>query len=258
MSKNQSSKSLALFVTNSTISFLTKTTQQEEQFYSDVQHIKYISNYQSINIEEIRHHIKTTLPLLLYYDQVYICYQSTPCYLVPTTFFKKELLNNYLLNTKAEFVYSYNQLKSIDAQFIFNIDLPVHEIFEELPNLKQAHYLHSGELLINNVKVNKEKIQIFTQIINQKLELCIYKNGIFMLYNIFDLVNDDDLIYYILNTAQQLELDPTQIEVYFESGLTPDNTIASYLEKYVQQIHYNKQYELLGSKHLLYKIFECE
>ena len=40
-----------------------------------------------------------------------------------------------------------------------------------------------------------------------------------MLYNIFDLVNDDDIIYYILNTVQQLELDPTQIEVYFESGL---------------------------------------
>ena len=258
MSKNQSSKSLALFVTNSTISFLTKTIQQEELFYSDVQHIKYINNYQSISIEEIRHHIKTTLPLLLYYDQVYICYQSTPSYLVPNAFFKKELLKNYQLNTEETFVYSYNQLKFIDTQFIFNIDLPVHEIFEELPNLKQAHFLHTGELLINNVKVNKEKIQIFTQIINQKLELCIYKNGIFMLYNIFDLVNDDDLIYYILNTAQQLELDPTQIEVYFESGLTPDNTIASYLEKYVQQIHYNKQYELLGSKHLLYKIFECE
>ena len=168
------------------------------------------------------------------------------------------MLNKYTLNNNLCYSYNYNDLKNIDAKLIFNTALSITNIFKELPNLKESHILHTGELLINSIKVNAEKIQIFAQIINQKLELCIYNKGIFMLYNIFEFVNEDDIIYYILNTAQQLKLDPTQSDVYFESGLTPDNTITYYLEKYVSQIHYNKEYELLGSKHLLYKIFECE
>jgi hypothetical protein len=258
MSENVSTKSLALFVTNKTITYLTKTAQQEDNFYSESYHINYCTAENISNENEIRNVVKANLPLLLYYDKIFVCYQSIPFTIVPEEYYNNQLIDYYQLLSDTENENYSIKLNQPKSHLIFKNINPIHKILNELSNYKNAIFLHTGKLLIDNAKVDVEKIQIFIQIINQKLELCIYNKGIFTLYNIYDIINDNDIIYYILNTIQQHNLDPTITNLIFDNEITINHPISSQLQKYVSNISFNEETNLVGLKHLLYKIFECE
>ncbi len=258
MSENVSTKSLALFVTNKTITFLTKTIQQDEVFYSEVYTVTYATSDNELNLERILGIIKSKLALLLYYDKIVVCYQTSPISIVPKSYFKVDLAQKYQFLSDTENDFFATDCSKISSTILFKQLNPIHTIFNDLPNYKHAIYTHTSKLLIQDAKVNQEKIQIFIQIINQKLELCIYNKGNFTLYNIYDIINQDDIVYYILNSIQQHNLDPTQIELVFENEITANHPITAQLQKYVNRIIFNHEFNLAGPKYLLYKIFECE
>jgi len=258
MSENISTKSLAVFVNNESVTFLTKTIQQEEVFYSEPYTIKLPNLAKNVTYNELENSIKSNLALLLYYNKIIVCYQSTPATIVPSIYFDAKDKAATFLNSDKQIEANAIALQKVDAYFVYNNFNPLNTVFKNLPNFKNAIYTHTGKFLIDECKVDREKIQVFVRLINQKLELCIYKNGIFTLYTIYDIIGDEDVVYYILNTIQQLELDHQQVEVAFEGGINATHIAMEYLPRYVHKVTYNETYELQGPKYLLYKIFECE
>jgi len=258
MAENDSLKSLALLVTNNTITFLTQTKQNNNIFYSDFNTIDYSSANNLHAIDNLKNTINTNLVLLQSYHKIYICYQSLDFTIVPNLYYKKDLLNKYqfTINT-TKYFYSINN-SEIDTTFIFKPILPIHEVFTELPNFSNAIYTHSAQVFIKSIIPDKEKIQIFTQLINQKLELCIYNKGIFTLYSIYDVIGDEDALYYIVNAMQQFELNPTEVDVILDQNLSLIQYITTHLPKYVQHVTKKSENEKSELEYLLYKIFECE
>ena len=258
MSENISTKSLALLVNNESVTFLTKTIQQEEVFYSEPYTVKLPNLDKNVTYNEIETSIKSNLALLLYYNNIIVCYQSTPVVIVPSIYFDENNKSATFLSTDKKLDSNTIQLNNIDAHLVYNNYNALNSVLKNLPNFKNAIYTHTGKFLIDESKIDREKIQVFVRLINQKLELCIYKNGIFTLYTIYDIIGDEDVVYYILNTIQQLELDHQQVEVAFEGGISTEHIAMEYLPRYVNKVTYNETYELQGPKYLLYKIFECE
>ena len=256
MSENSSTKSLALLVSHDTITFLTKTNQHDELFYSEPIVIAMKDLNQSVAYEEIEGMIKNHLPLLLYYNQIIVCYQSTPVVIVPQAYLDERSETNYIQKWPQDQLVC--PLSKIDASIAFNNFGHLYKVFQNLPNFTNAIYTHTAKKFLDRIKYDREKIQVFAQLINQKLELCIYNKGIFTLYNIYDIIGDDDIVYHILNTMQQLQLDPSQVEVSLDGNISADHPIYEHLPKYVHSVSSNEDIQEKGPKYLLYKIFECE
>ena len=258
MSEKTSTKTLAIFITNDTLTYLTKTAYEDEVFYSEALRVNLSLNNDADILTSVEKEIKANLSLLLYYDSVKICYLSTPINIVPTNYNTFNNENPLFLAQNKDISYHKLALKNVEASLFFNSYTPIAQVFKELPNLKNAHILHIGKLLIDEVKIDSEKNQVFVRLIEQNLEICIYKKGTFVFYNIFNVITNEDVVYYILNTLEQIKLDPTQTYLSLEGGISTEDLTYEYLSKYIQSVKINEEIEALGSKYLLYKIFECE
>ncbi|QTV06269.1 DUF3822 family protein [Faecalibacter bovis] len=258
MSENASTKSLALLITNDTLTFLTKTVQGTEEFYSEAINVNLPDLNEAVSYDLVEKEIKSNLPLLLYYNDVKICYISTPVTVVPNVHLSDNLSSFISLSNQSKFEAETIKLKNVDASLVFNTYNPLNKVLNNLPNLKNGTTFHVGKFLIDNNRIDSEKNQIFVRLIKQKLELCIYKKGVFTLYNVFDVTSDEDIVYYILNSLEQFNVDPNQVYVSLEGGITEDSIAYEHLAKYIQFIDFNREIEAIGPKYLLYKIFECE
>lgn len=258
MSENASTKSLAIFITNDKLAFLTKTIQGTEDFFSEAINVNLPNLDTTVSYDLVEKEIKSNLPLLLYYDDVKICYASTPVTVVPNDYMTDDLSSFLGLSAESDLATTCVKLNNVDANLIFNTYNPLNKVLNNLPNLKNAKTSHIGKFLIDNNKIDSEKIQVFVHLIEQKLELCIYNKGVFTLYNVFDVTSDEDIVYYILNALEQLKMDPNQVSLLLEGGITVDNVAYEYLVKYVMSVDVNQEVETKGPKYLLYKIFECE
>ena len=258
MSEQTSTKSLALFITNDSITYLTKSTQDEENFYSEPVRISLPDLKKHQNYEDIESLVKSHLPLLLYYNKVFICYLSTPVSVVPKAYITEEIKHFLKLNADPKLLPISAPLKYVDACVVFNGYSPLAKVLQNLANFKSAKFIHTGNLLIDRLELNAEKNQIFARLIEQKLEICIYKQRTFMFYNVFDITADEDILYYILNSIEQLKLNPLETFLTFEGGIDENHLAMEHLPKYIQEVTIDPEAHSEGLKYLLYKIFECE
>ena len=257
MSETSSSKTLALFVENNVITYLTQSIQGNEVFYSEPVKFEYNSTYKDSSYDQLLGEIKSQLPLLLYYNRIKVLHLTSDVQLIP-----KAYLSNANENPLNDFYikdgYQNNRLKHIDATLAYKINPKLKAVFNSLPNFRDAEFHHIGELLINQSEIDKELTQVFVRIINQNLELCIYKNGEFYLYNIIEQNAEEDVVYYIINTIQQLGINPASVEVIFDYGITDNHKALEYLPKFVKNVKVNSKAEGKDFKYILYNLFECE
>lgn len=253
MTATSSSKTLALLVEDNVITYLTRSNQDEELFFSEPVRFEF---YENSSYEQLLNNIKSQLPLLLYYNQIKIFYTTPDVKIIPNAYLSQSNDKNLEENLKLE--HQIVRLKNIDAKLCFKVNPNLQDALYSLPNYKEATYHHIGEHLINQSDINKELSQVFVRIINQNLELCIYKNGEFYLYNIVEQNADEDVVFYIMNTIQQLGINPASVEVIFDYGITDTHKALEYLPKFVKQVHVNTAAEGKDFKYILYNLFECE
>ncbi|RLZ11910.1 DUF3822 family protein [Faecalibacter macacae] len=258
MSENASTKSIALLITNDKLTFLTKTVQGTEEFYSEAINVNLPDLNTTVYYDQVEKEIKSNLPLLLYYNDVKVCYISTPVTVVPNEYLTDNLSSFIEFSDHSKLETSSIKLKNVEANLVFNTYSPLNKVLNNLPNLKNATTFHISKFLIDNTKIDSEKNQLFVRLIEQKLELCIYNKGVFTLYNVFDVLSDEDIVYHILNALEQFKMDPNQVTLSLEGGITEENVAFEHLAKYIQTVHVNREVEAIGPKYLLYKIFECE
>jgi len=256
MSDQTSSKSLALFVTNNELIYSTRSIVEEESFFSEAVKISLPDLNKQRDYQDIEDIIKSNLPLLLYYNKITICYLSTPVAIIPKAYTTDNLSQFLQFSETKKLTAIKYPLDTIDANVVFNAYSPLDKVFKNLPNFNNSKTIHTANLLIDRFELNSEKNQIFVQLINQKLELCIYKQKEFTLYNIFEITADEDIIYYILNLIEQLKLNPSKTILSIEGGIEEDHLVIEQLSKYINEVETNTTAN--GLNYLFYKIFECE
>lgn len=257
MSETSSSKTLALLIEDNVITYLTQTKQSDELFYSEPVRFEYYSNFRNSSYDQILNEIKSQLPLLLYYNKIKIFYATSNVKIIPNAYLSNSNEIDLEENLKQQH-HQFARLKNIDAKICFKINHHLQSVFNSLPNYKEAKYHHIGETLINQIELNKELTQVFARIINQNLELCIYKNGEFYLYNIAEPNTEEDVVYYIMNPIQQLEINPANVEVIFDYGISDTHKALEYLPKFVKNVRVNTETNGKDFKYILNNLFECE
>ncbi|MDG4946671.1 DUF3822 family protein [Weeksellaceae bacterium KMM 9713] len=154
------------------------------------------------------------------YDEVHLAYLGDQFNIIPSSYFEAEPDAQMWLEFNAEIFegdsIETTELSTYDAELIYAYPLELKEIIDR--KFKGAKLESASALFINSFKLEDDKAQVFLNIHTNQLELLAFKNQGLYFYNIFEIATKEDLVYYILNSFKQLELDPNEVEVYYFGG----------------------------------------
>jgi hypothetical protein len=116
-----------------------------------------------------------------------------------------------------------NKLMFDDISLLFQIQLDAtSKLFPA------ARFKHVVEILVNHAMKQQNDNSITTLLIENQLVICAIKNGKLQLSNIFQVANNEEIIYYIMLMVQELNFDVETLNLqiygeYEEKAYLKDN-----------------------------------
>ncbi len=258
MSEQTTTRSLAILLSQDSISYRTKTVKSGEITYSAIMHYKVDELNKNKSVVELEYELKSNLVLLLAYDHVHICFLSPTVNVVPTVFLKKPYEQYLTLSAYQPILLAIDSpLKEIDASLVYNIHYPLKDVLLSLPNLQNAQLYHSGKLLIDHIQASPTADEIHIHTVNQALEIACFSKGKFVFYNIFDTNAQEDFLFYVLYSLNQLDFNQHTVLCSIYGDTLRGSNYHKTLEKYIRHIHFENEDQ--KAQHFTFnKLFECE
>lgn len=209
-------------------------------YFKDYQ-FKETQNSPESLLEAIKGIFKNDANLQLEYDKVTVIHENNLATLVPNKFFNEDSLANYLsLNIKTlknDFI-TFDEIDTIDAK---NVYIPYVNINNYLfQNFGEFEYKHHNTILLEKLlKVNtfNEKM-MYINVSKNTFDLIVLENNKLILSNSFLYTSKEDFIYYILFTAEQLQLNTMDFQLYFMGNITKLDAIYKITYKYIKNVFF--------------------
>lgn len=159
--------------------------------------------------------------------------------LVPSQYFREENMSNYLkFNTrilKTDFI-AHDEL---EKQAIVNVYIPytniINYFFEKYGEFEYKHNISVFlESILNLPKQPRPQMYVNAQ--EAAFDLGVIENGELLLCNSFTYDTKEDFLYYILFTAEQLNLNPEWFELFLLGEITEDSPLFRICYKYIRQV----------------------
>ncbi|WP_417886276.1 DUF3822 family protein [Zunongwangia sp.] len=172
-------------------------------------------------------------------DKVNLCFCNSFFTLVPRNLFVESAAASYLkFNTKIlqTDVVAHDELPNSE---IINVYIPFTNIINFFfDKYGEFEYSHHMSILLHKFINRKTENSITVYAHNQKnrLDLIIIEHGDLLLCNSFKIFAKEDYLYYLLFTAEQLQLNPQQFQLYLSGFITKDDEIYTLLQDYIQNI----------------------
>ena len=169
--------------------------------------------------------------------------------LVPSSFYDadkaKEVLEFNVGEIKNELVFTndFNDIKliySVPAELKNTIDktFPNH-------NFKHIGY---GSLKLFFTHFQLKNADIFLNIHNGQAELLIKKDWQTVLYNVFKTQSDEDILYYLLFSIEQFDLDPQSLKLFISANLETKDPLFTAIKKYINHVDFTVSDKLMIRK----------
>lgn len=218
-----------------------ETGEQKIVFFREVSFIKKLNPVEMLQqiekVYEEEEFLNQQNPevILLYSNELYS--------MVPEKFFKEENASDYLkFNTKileTDYV-AHDQLENAG---IINVFIPYTNInnyfFEKYGEFE---YTHCISLLTNSfLKQNNDQTEgtkVYLNCYTRGFDLIVIQKGKLLLANSFACHTKEDFIYYLLFTAEQLELDPTEFELILLGKITDNSDYYQIAFTYIKNIKF--------------------
>lgn len=174
------------------------------------------------------------------YDQVTVIHDNNLNTFVPKALFDEDYLGSYL---------QYNT-KVFETDFFDYDDLTPHEMnnvyvpFVNLNNFLIDHYgpftyKNANSILVQKLlerSRNNDQRQIFAHIAAKHFELVVVQNQKLILFNSFQYSTREDFLYYLLFTAEQLNLNPENVQVTMLGDVTENSDLYRAAYDYVRNV----------------------
>lgn len=176
------------------------------------------------------------------FQQTQILLANVPFCIIPTEIFKTELsecLFHGCMPEENNQTILHLNLPKCNVEMLYGIDKTFYQQLQEL--YPDAHiypaaypimeYLHERSLL-------NERKKIYVYIHERKMDIYVFENGQFLLYNTFHYTQNDDAMYYILYIWKQLGLDQEKDELYFIGNILHKEYMQENLHRFIKQISF--------------------
>lgn len=174
------------------------------------------------------------------YDEVQVIHDNNLNTFVPQALFDETYLGSYLQYNTKVFDTDFFAFDALDAHGIQNVYIPyVHLNNFLLDKFSQFDYLHAASILVRrllDLSKNTTDKKMFVHVTATHFEIVVLQNQHLLLYNSFEYKTPEDLLYYILFTAEQLQLNPEQFPLEFLGAVGEDSPIFKLVYTYVRQV----------------------
>ena len=182
--------------------------------------------------------------LKLKYQSVSVSHFNNLVSQVPLPFFEKENLVQYLQYTVKVLENDYITFEQLQNSEIVNVYIPFVNINNFLLDCYGSfEYKHSStilmEKLLSEFKNLGEEL-CFVNVSKNSFEIVVLMHKKITLFNCFNFKTKDDFIYYILFTAEQLNLNPEELKLVLMGDIEEKSDLYSILFKYIRNIEFYK------------------
>ena len=201
---------------------------------------KVVSPYKHLELIEQLYQQEKLLQIK--YNSVSVTHSNNLVTQVPQPFFNKNNLASYLQHTVKVLENDFITYDEVQNSEIVNVYIPFVNINNFLLDTYGSFiFKHSSTILIEkllNSYKNLEGDFCFVNVSNNNFEVTILKNKKFELFNSFSFNTKEDFIYYILFTAEQLNLNPEDFNLVLLGDIEKESEIYHTLYQYVRNIEF--------------------
>ncbi|MDP5105900.1 MAG: DUF3822 family protein [Polaribacter sp.] len=216
------------------------TVTQEKIYFTEYQFAETLNSPEDL-LSKIELIFKGNANLQLDYNSVTVLHQNNLYTLVPSSYFDEGSLATYLnfniktLNT--DFI-AFDEITAIDAK---NVYIPYININNYLfQNFGEFEYKHHISVLIEKllkIESLKEKT-MYVNVYKNSFDIIVIEDKKIIISNSFLYHSKEDFIYYILFTAEQIQLNTEEFNLYFMGEIATDSDIFKITYTYIKNIFF--------------------
>ena len=216
------------------------TVTEEKIYFTEYKFAETLNSPEDL-LSKIELIFKGNANLQLDYNSVTVLHQNNLYTLVPSTYFDEGSLATYLnfniktLNT--DFI-AFDEITAIDAK---NVYIPYININNYLfQNFGEFEYKHHISVLIEKllkIESLKEKT-MYVNVYKNSFDIIVIEDKKIIISNSFLYHSKEDFIYYILFTAEQIQLNTEEFNLYFMGEIATDSDIYKITYTYIKNIFF--------------------
>jgi len=176
------------------------------------------------------------------YESVNVIHTNNLVTQVPEPMFNKDHMVGYLQNTVKLFKDDFITYDIIENTEIVNVYIPFVNINNFLlDQYGTFEYKHSSTVLIEHLLNEYKNIEgdfCFINVIKNSFEIVVLNNNKFELFNSYSFQTKEDFIYYILFTAEQLNLNPEEFNLVLLGDIEKESELFSIAYQYIRNIKF--------------------
>lgn len=161
---------------------------------------------------------------------------------VPLPFFNKDNLREYLQYNLKVLENEFITFDTLESAEIANVYIPFVHINNYLfDRFGSFEYKHTSSVLVETLlKENllNDKTHFFVNVETGIFQIVVLKNKKIEFFNTFNFKTKEDFIYYILFTAEQLNLNPTAFQLTFLGAIEKESELYEITYKYIKNIDF--------------------
>jgi hypothetical protein len=169
------------------------------------------------------------------YDDYLLTWFSQQTTLIPSNIFgestPEEIFKACFNSEHQSYSIDYNRISELQVVNVYEIPDWVKSFF--VPHFPRIVMLHEGSLLLKGItKFMSREIEVHVNTHENCFHLVIINQKEFVFYNIFEWTSEDDLLYYLSFTLQQMDLFGKQGKLFlYESFDSSERVIKEFFLK---------------------------
>ncbi len=174
------------------------------------------------------------------FSDVIVVHRNNLFNLVPKSLFIEDELANYLKFNAKILANDHIDFDEIGSHDIVNIYVPftnvnnlIYGIFGEFEFLHHSSIM--VQALLNNQKPGKGPL-CYVHITDPQMDLTVISHKKLLFHNSFNYATQEDFLYYLLFTLEQLQLDPDNVPIKLFGSIEEDDAIYELCHRYARNV----------------------
>lgn len=174
------------------------------------------------------------------YDEVVVLHDNNLNSFVPKALFDDAFLGSYLQYNTKVFETDFFAFDVLENYEMNNVYIPYANINNYLiDQFGTFEYRHAHSILVTkllDLSKNIDDKQVFVHFSNDNFEIVVVQNQKLLLFNSFEYKNSADFIYYLLFTAEQLQLNPEHFRLQLLGQIDENSDLFKVAFRYVRHV----------------------
>ena len=176
------------------------------------------------------------------FEAVSIIHQNSLSVFVPTPLFNQNELKTYLdynIKTLSDDFITFDSLSQLDIKNVYVPYVNLNNFFFQ--KFGEFEYKHHATVLVDKlISYSKNSLSkhFFVNVSKSCFDIVVIEKSKLLFNNSFNYNSKEDFIYYILFTAEQLQLNPEVFLVSFIGDINTDSELYKIAYQYIRNINF--------------------